>query len=198
MRLSEKEVRSILTANGVDQSKVSILAIRGLLSPDGNRRKKYDDVMYVASPEGVIEFVANTDPNGWRKGSGTGANKGMAVLKQGIHIYAKGPHRGSPAFRQAEVFTVTRDGDPPCDDMDFHAINLHSGGYNSTSSLGCQTIPAAKWKEFKSTVDRLLDKYENPKRVNDLGVLERSFPYVLLEDKNRKAGHVVVSKRFLK
>ena len=198
-KVSINDVRAILTANGVDQSKVAILALRGYKDPKGsNQREVYDDVMFVVSPEGVEEFQANTDPNGFRKGSGTGANKGMAMLKNGIHIFGRGPHKGKDAYRQCEVFTVTRDGDPPYDDVGWHAIDLHSGGYNSTSSLGCQTIPAGNWQRFKSTLNALLEKYDNPKAKNDLGQLVRSFPYVLLDEKRRLAGDVVVSKRYLK
>lgn len=200
--ISQAEVIKILTANGVDLTKVSVLAIRGYYldsmgKPGVNDRQIYDDAMIVFSPRGIMAYQANTDPNGYRKGKGTGAGKGMASLVPGIHIFGIGPHKGKPAFRQCEVFTVLRDGDPPYRDTGWHAIDLHSGGVVSTSSLGCQTIPAAMWAQFKALLYGLLDEFDNPEAKNDLGQLVRSFPYVLLEETARRVGNLVVSRRFL-
>lgn len=201
-RLGESSLRAILEANNVDQSKVCVLAIRGYyLNSMGrwgeNDRKIYDDAMFIIHPDGIERFQANTDPNGYRKGHGKGSKKGMAVLRKGIHKYAKGPHRGRPSFRQAEPFTVIRDGNPPYEDVGWHAINLHSGGFNSTSSLGCQTIPAQTWLRFKNTLYALLEEYKNPKMKHDWGVYERSFDYVLIEEEDRRRGDLIVSRRYL-
>ena len=151
--LPDSKVRAILTANGVDQSRVCVVAIRGYyLDSMGrkgtNDRRIYDDAMFVCSPRGMVSYQANTDPNGWREGWGTGRKKGMACLKVGIHRYGTGRHRNSIAFRQCERFTVIRDGKPDYEHLGWHAINLHSGGNSSTSSLGCQTVPRSTWLEF--------------------------------------------------
>ena len=71
--LSESKVRQILAANGVDQSRVCVVAIPGYyLDSMGKRgkndRRIYDDAMFVCSPRGMVAYQANTDPNGWRKG----------------------------------------------------------------------------------------------------------------------------------
>ena len=200
--ISQAEVVLILSANGIDLSKVAVLAIRGYYldsmgKPRVNDRMIYDDAMVVYSPRGIMAYQANTDPNGYRKGRGTGAEKGMATLAPGIHLFGTGPHKGRAAFRQCEKFTVLRDGDPPYLDTGWHAIDLHAGGTVSTSSLGCQTVPAASWPEFKSLVYGLLEEFKNPKRKNDLGQLVRSFPYVLIEETARRAGELVVSRRYL-
>lgn len=202
-QLDETKVRAILEVNGVNQDKVSVVAIRGYYldsmgKPGKNDRRIYDDAMFVTWPDGIARFQANTDPNGYRKGHGTGSSKGMAMLKPGIHRYGKGKHRGRLAFRQCEVFTVIRDGSPPYEDKGWHAINLHSGGRVSTSSLGCQTLPAQTWQTFRQLVYRLLDQYLNPIRKNDWKQSCRSFDYVLIDEMERRAGDLIVSRRYLK
>jgi lysozyme len=201
-QMDESEIRDILTSNGVDQAKVSIVAIRGYyLDSMGKRgandRSIYDDAMFVVHPNGIERFQANTDPTGYRKGRGKGSAKGMAMLKTGIQIFGKGRHKGVQAFRQCEPFTVIRDGSPDYEDSGWHAIDLHSGGYSSTSSLGCQTIPKATWSRFKNTLYSLLDEYKNPIRKNDRGEKVRSFNYVLLDEVERRKGSLIVSNRYL-
>jgi hypothetical protein len=201
-QLTTKEVYEILDSNNVKHDKVCVLAIRGYyLDSMGkktlNDRGIYDDAMFVVWPDGIARFQGNTDPSGYRKGSGTGASKGMAVLKSGIWLYGTGKHKGRVAFRQCEPFTVIRDGLKPYEDTGFHAINLHSGGSVSTSSLGCQTVPVETWLTFKTLVYSLLEQYQNPIRKNDNGQNVRSFDYVLLEETERRKGNFVVSKRYL-
>lgn len=201
-QLKEGHIRAVLAANGVDESKVAVVAVRGYyLDSMGevgkNDRRLWDDAMFIVWPDGYAAFQANTDPNGYRKGRGTGSGKGMAMLKTGIHLFGKGLHKGYQAFRQCEKFTVIRDGDPPYEDVGYFGINLHRGGVNSTSSLGCQTLPASIWPTFKELLYRLLDTYENPKRDNDRGQNVRCFPYVLIDETARRAGDLVVSSRYL-
>ena len=198
-QLSASELREIIAVNGVDSSEVSLVAIRGYyldsMGKHGrNDRRLYDDAIFVCHPNGIERYQANTDPNGWR--NKTSSRKGMAMLKTGIHIFGKGLHRGSQAFRQCEPFTVHRDGDSRLD-CGFHAINLHSGGYSSTSSLGCQTIPKSTWRRFKSNLYALLDEYENPLRLNDRGQRVRSFNYILLDETERRKGNLISSRRYV-
>lgn len=201
-QLSASELREIVAVNGADSSKVNLIAIRGYYLnsmgvPGRNDRRIYDDAIFIVHPNGVERFQANTDPNGYREGYGTGSKKGMAMLKTGIHRFGKGLHKGRKAFRQCERFTVIRDGNPPYEDCGYHAINLHSGGYRSTSSLGCQTIPKKTWPRFKSTLYSLLDEYKNPIRKNDWGQRVRSFDYILIDETERLKGNLVASKRYL-
>lgn len=202
-QLDEGKVRQILEANAVSQGKVAVVAIRGYYldsmgKPGVNDRRIYDDAMFITWPDGIARFQANTDPNGYRKGQGTGSGKGMAMLKPGIHRYGKGKHKGRLAFRQCEVFTVIRDGNLPYEDKGWHAINLHSGGNTSTSSLGCQTLPASTWPTFRQLLYRLLDQCGNPIRKNDRKQSCRSFDYVLIDETERRAGNLIVSRRYLK
>ena len=121
----------------------------------------------------------------------------MACLRNGIHRYGTGRHRNSIAFRQCERFTVMRDGNPPYLDCGWHAINLHSGGNSSTSSLGCQTVPRSTWLEFRRLIYGWLEEFRNPIRKNDRGQRVRSFDYVLLDETERRKGNLVVSNRYL-
>ena len=153
--------------------------------------------MFIVTPDGIMAYQANTDPNGYRKGYGKGKHKGMAMLKEGIHLYGTGLHKGRLAFIQTENFTVIRDGNPPYEDCGQHYIHLHDGGYTSTSSLGCQTIPKGTWGEFRPLLYSLLDRFKNPFRKNARGERVRSFPYVLISETSRRAGNLVVSQRYL-
>lgn len=198
-QLSASSLREIIAVNGVDSSVVSLIAIRGYYldsmgKPGENDRSIYDDAIFVCHPNGVERYQANTDPNGWR--NKTSKRKGMAMLKTGIHRFGKGLHKGAQAFRQCEPFTVHRDGDSKLD-CGYHAINLHSGGYTSTSSLGCQTIPKSTWKRFKTSLYSLLDEYENPLRLNDWNQRVRSFDYILMDETERRKGNLIASHRYI-
>lgn len=201
-QLPDADIRAIIAKNAVPLNEVSVVAIRGYYldsmgAPGENDRRIYDDAMFIVTPSETLRFRANTDPNGYRKGRGTGAGKGMAMLKTGIHIYGTGKHKGRAAFRQCEPFTVIRDGDPPYEDTGMHAINLHDGGYNSTSSLGCQTIPKVSWADFQPRLYALLERHDNPCRKNDHGVIVPSFSYLLIDETERRKGNLVVSRRYL-
>lgn len=175
---------------------VIAVAIRGYDLEEGtsgkNDRRIYDDAFFIVSPNEVKMFEGNTDPNGYRSGSGTGDNKGMACLKKGVWFFAKGPHKGSPAFRQACPFTVVRDGNPPYDHTGYHAINWHSGGVSSTSSLGCQTASPNIYVPMRDYIYKKLEECDNPYMNNDWGVRARTIPYILIEEVDRRKGNLGV------
>ncbi len=141
---------------------VVLLGVRGYylnsLGDKGrNDRGVYDDALFVCAPHSFSAFNANTDPSSTRKGTGTGAGKGMAVLNTGQWQYKPGLHRGKyQAFRQAAEVTVTRDGDPPYEDTGWFGINIHKGGWQTTSSAGCQTLPPEQWDHFRATLNNEL------------------------------------------
>ena len=112
-----------------------------------NDRGIYDDAIFVVGPETFAAFNANTDPSRYRPG--------IASLISGVHPYRAGNHGiskpggGYPAFRPAtkgEALPVMRDGIDGI--KEGIAINIHRGGRNGTSSLGCQTIPPDQWDAF--------------------------------------------------
>lgn len=153
---------------------VALVGIRGYyLDTMGelgvNDRGIYDDAMFLISPNAYATFNANTDPSVRRPG--------IAVLKCGLHRYRKGKHGlskpggGYPALRPAtpnEELPVTRDGEG--DSMGV-AINIHRGGYNTTSSLGCQTIYPAQWEAFIALVYAEMDRAG-----------QKTIPYLLVEE----------------
>jgi lysozyme len=200
------DLLAIIKENNIDRNDYPVvaIAIRGFyLDSMGKRgvndRMIYDDAHAIVWPDGYATYQGNTDPNGYRKGSGTGSNKGMAMIKEGVHIYGTGLHKGTLAFRQCEPFTVIRDGNPPYEDTGWHATNWHAGGNTSTSSLGCQTNPVSVFKdEIRPQLYKLLDRYGNKKQKNDRGELVRSFPYILISEIERRKGNLLVSNRYIK
>lgn len=152
---------------------VALLGVRGyfrdtLGAPGRNDRGIYDDAIFVLGPNAFASFTANTDPSVNRDG--------VAVLLPGVHPYRKGNHGisrggGYPALRPAtkdEALPVMRDGQR--ETSLGYAINIHRGSYNSTSSLGCQTIYPPQWAEFIGLVYGEMDR---------AGV--RTVPYLLIE-----------------
>lgn len=126
--------------------------------PGQNDRGIYDDCICLIGPNHFATYNANTDPSVFRKG--------IATLLPGRHLYKKGKHGiskpggGYPAFRPAtdgETLPVTRDGQHGISQG--IAINIHKGGYNSTSSEGCQTIHPDQWQEFQPTTYKLMEQF---------------------------------------
>ena len=170
--------QAISFADGTTDS-VFLLGIRGFLEPGAdNKRGIYDDAIFLVTPEECLGFNANTDPSITRKGIAV-LQPGKYSYKQGLHgihhlnmadagdkaLYDKLittgrdlepiPGRILPyhAFRQAAPVTVLRDGalttETKTDPDQWPWIDIHRGGYNTTSSEGCQTIFPDQWPEIK-------------------------------------------------
>lgn len=137
--------------------------------PGQGDRGIYDDAIMIVGPEAYATYNANVDPSVFRRG--------IAKLKKGVHLFKKGNHGisrpggGYPAYRPAtrnEELPVTRDGiDVPWPGV---AINIHKGGYNTTSSEGCQTIYPDQWASFKALGDLQLKLTG-----------QKTFPYILID-----------------
>jgi hypothetical protein len=133
----------------------------------------YDDALFIVSGSTFAAFNANTDPSRHRAGKGKGAGKGMANLKPGIYrAHQLGLHRGKymALIQTGGPVTVVRDGNPPYDDRGFFGINIHKGGYNTTSSLGCQTIYPDQWPAFIALAQKVMHENHISK-----------MPYLLVE-----------------
>lgn len=143
-----------------------------------NDRAMYDDALFIVAPDAFAAFNANTDPSGYRAGRGTGAEKGMASLNPGIwRVHRLDLHKGQylALCQRAGPVTVTRDGTPPYSETGGFGINIHKGGFNGTSSEGCQTVAPVQWPAFIAMVT------DHVKRLAGAAWRQEVVPYVLLE-----------------
>lgn len=135
------------------EAPVALVGVRGYYSetfaPKGNNIDVYDDALFLISDHGYFSFNANVDPSIRRSG--------IAKLKPGVWQYRIGTHNISkPKSRQYEALvqaapvTVIREGQG--EDTGWFGINIHRGGRNTTSSLGCVTLPAPQFDGFLSLV----------------------------------------------
>jgi lysozyme len=186
--LAPSDVRKILKAFDIevdnDSHHVAVLGIRGYYQDSmgvagKNDRGLYDDAAYICSDARCHPFNFNTDPSAWRTG--------IATLKaNAVYEFIPGKHKissptGYAAFRQSGAFTVPRDGTG--DDRGYFGINLHRGGEEGTSSLGCQTVPPRQWREFRDLLFTLLETNEREVLSKPNGVSGKEFTYVLVDVK---------------
>lgn len=162
------EHMDVLKKNGFIDRGVFIIAFRGYYmdsmgKPGANDRGIYDDCMCIVTPDGYRTVNGNTDPSRFKPG--------VATLIPGLHFFKKGKHGitthqdgGYWAFRPAtpdESLPVWRDGqDWGVKVFKGIAINLHKGGYTTTSSEGCQTVHPDQWNKFQTEVYDLMTKYK--------------------------------------
>lgn len=149
--IKREDLELRLSPLGIDRTKypLVLVGIRGFQSPAANQRGIYDDAIVLLTDAVCVGFKANTDPS--RTGINPKVNKGMASLKPGVYpSYRFDTHNGShphPALCQrAGVVTVQRDGGH--EETGWFGINIHRGGFNSTSSEGCQTLHPLEWVDF--------------------------------------------------
>jgi lysozyme len=167
---SRSETEAKLTAAGVVQQ-VALLGDRGYYlngmgEPGKNDRGIYDDALFLLSPAVHASFNANTDPSVYRSGIAT-LKPGRWLYKLGIHGLSRPKAQQYRALVQAAEVTVARDGQE--DDTGWFGINIHRGAYQSTSSLGCQTIFPDQWTAFFSLVESEMKRFG-----------QKTIPYVLL------------------
>lgn len=172
-KLTLQEAEVMFAPFNLSQYQVKLLGIRGYYAKSmgntpKNERNIYDDAIFILSPSTFASFNANTDPSYTRQG--------IAVLKaNGVYLYKIGLHNMKApyeALRQYGRVTVIRDGIGEVTDTaaaPFY-IDIHKGGINTTSSLGCQTIVRSQWDSFLSTVKDQLKRYN-----------QKIIPYALIE-----------------
>lgn len=160
-KLPKEDAEKFLSSFSLAQYPVKLLGIRGYYKqtmgdPSKNDIGIYDDAIFIIGPDQFyLSFNANTDPSR--------VLPGVAVLKPGgPYLYKIGMHNMQhpyKALRQFGNVTVLRadkeDTDSPNNRF---FIDIHKGGYNTTSSLGCQTIHPDQWMDFLNNVESLLSK----------------------------------------
>ncbi|QUS39568.1 hypothetical protein RPMA_12515 [Tardiphaga alba] len=117
--------------------------------PKVNDRGVYDDAMILVGPNHFSTYNANTDPSVFRKHIAS-LRPGLWSYRLGIHGLSKPKAQQYQALVQADKVTVDRDGEGA--ETGYFGINIHRGGVNTTSSLGCQTIVPAQWPAFIANV----------------------------------------------
>lgn len=167
---------------------VIVFGIRSYFNPGNNKRGIYDDAIGYISSSSYGVFPGNCDPSVTRADIAV-LQPGVWRYKKGLHgLHHLNPSVPADAaelkqlqdtgrdvsgytacywaLRQAGDVTVLRDGytqpytdTPPRPRM---WIDIHRGGYNTTSSEGCQTIHPAYWDAFFwKGVEPLLGKDQN-------------------------------------
>lgn len=158
---NSKNILKFVPKKYLSENKVFLVSVRGyFLDTMGEKAKNdrgiYDDAIAIVSPRGVVTFNANTDPAKYKKGIAN-LNKGTWLYKIGIHGLSKPKALQYTALVQADKVTVHRD--EQGNDTGWFGINIHKGGANSVSSIGCQTIPPSQWEAFISLVKSLMKEY---------------------------------------
>jgi hypothetical protein len=193
-RITEEELMLLLGQKGIilnfDYHPIYVIGIRGYyLNWMGieakNDRGIYDDAIFIVSKHLYKAFNGNTDPARFKEGYGFDEDThGIASLNTGIwNVYQLDFHKPEHSEKYFALcqrggnVTVTRDGidGKNYEDTGNFGINIHRGGYNKVSSLGCQTIYPEQWNEFIDSISDLASGYfkENWKQTN--------IPYVLIE-----------------
>ena len=184
-KLTQADLRKRLAPLAIDRSihPLVVVGIRGYYrdtmgAPGVNDRGMYDDALFIDTPDSFATFNGNTDPSRVQIGQGTGDCKGMAVLNAGVwYVHKFDLHKGEylALCQRLGQVTVTRDGTPPYPDTGMFGINIHKGGYNTTSSLGCQTVHPDQWPTFIAMAE------DHAKRWHGARWNQVVIPYALLE-----------------
>jgi len=185
-RLGADALDALLTPFAIDRDRhpLIVVGIRGYYrdsmgAPQVNDRGIYDDALFIHTRQATVAFNGNTDPSRRKDGHGTGAAKGMASLKPGAwFVHRFDLHKGKylALCQRAGEVTVVRDGTLPYADTGDFGINIHRGGYNTTSSEGCQTVHPSQWDSFIALA------VDQAKRYFSSEWKRRVVPYVLLEE----------------
>lgn len=159
---TKAEVGARLASFGVSLHGPALLGCRGYYRDTMgvvgvNDRGIYDDALALWSPRLYRVFNANVDPSRFTPGV-------ASLLPETVYWFALGLH-GITGSRPRRALiqvpprvAVQRDG-ALAPTLDGVKLNIHDGGWSTTSSLGCVTIPPSQWKEFLDTVERQMADY---------------------------------------
>lgn len=194
---------------------VIVLGARGYYLDDlgvkgKNDANVYDDAIAIFERgRAPIAFNANVDPSKFGYSPTVRKNRAQLIGER-AWPYRTGPHRGRPDhFRQPDdedavrmrlavyytdgraegEFVVRRTTADRVGELDegYFAINIHSGGDTTTSSLGCQTIYAPQWPEFQRALNDALtrngQRFPPARGIGGVGGTIGWFPYFLTEQR---------------
>lgn len=158
-KISKDRLQQLADHRGLT-GKTVLIGIRGyrldsMGQPGRNDFGIYDDAIAIVQRGNdgkaakAWTFNGNTDPSDPAPGRAR-LIPGTYKYKPGIHGLSKPPNRRYPAFVQAGPVTVDRANGRR--EAGYFGINIHRGGNNGTSSLGCQTVPPPEWEEFRETL----------------------------------------------
>lgn len=169
---SREVTERILSDHGVDLAKPALLGSRGYFRDSmgvigRNDRGIYDDAIFLVTPTAFVSFNANCDPSVARDGIASLEAGHVYLYRIGIHGLSKPANQQYEALVQAGEVWVQRDGGKR--EKGYFGINIHRGGLNTTSSLGCQTIHPSQWAAFITLVDSELSRHG-----------AKTIPYLLL------------------
>lgn len=156
------QAREMLRSGKVDVNFPALLGRRGYyrdsMGVEGRNDKGiYDDAIFLVSPTAYKAFNANTDPSVDRTGVAT-LRTGLWIYKIGTHGLSKPKDKQYTALVQAREVWVDRAETPA--DYGYFGINIHRGSFNSTSSLGCQTIYPTQWEDFIASVQKEMNAFD--------------------------------------
>ena len=145
----------------------------------GNDPGIWDDMMALVTRDSFHAINANLDPSryGWNPGVG----KPFGILQPGWWMWYPGPHKGKrPAFRQADDAATGRKLGFPHEgkflvercwgrgdkrnyfEWGHFQANVHLGGYRTTSSWMCPTVPPQGGKAFLQRATDALKSHNQP------------------------------------
>lgn len=156
-QMKKEDVQNVLNSFDVTKYPVKLLGIRGYFKktmgdPSKNDTGIYDDAIFIISPDHFSSWNANTDPSRMIPNVAVLKPGGPYLYKVGLHgVSGPNPYM---ALRQYGNVTVIRNGSVNVTDSPANRfyIDIHRGGYGTTSSLGCQTIHPDQWDAFFATV----------------------------------------------
>lgn len=168
--LPRAKTASFLADAGVREA-VALVGLRGYYrdtmgAPGANDRGIYDDALFLLTPAVHASFNANTDPSVARPHIAT-LRAGLWRYKIGTHGLSRPKAQQYTALVQAAEVTVGRDGERA--ETGWFGINIHRGGYGTTSSLGCQTLWPDQWPAFIALVQGELKRHG-----------QKTLPYLLI------------------
>jgi hypothetical protein len=154
-KISKEDLVKIVTETFSDAElpKCFLVGMRGYyrnsLGHGENERGIYDDGFALFGANHFSTYNGNCDPGAFRKHIAN-LKPGRWLYKIGIHGLSKPVAQRYKALVQAAPVTVIRDNEGA--DTGYFGINIHCGGYNTTSSIGCQTVFPDQWPAFIAAV----------------------------------------------